>query len=394
MKFSLFYLPTVGNRQEIESGMLPGQNREIYQRFLHDLTEQAQLADELGFESIMFTEHHFHIEGFETSTNPLLLGMYLGMQTKRIRVGQAGLLLVTHNPIRLAEDIALVDHFLKGRLDVGFARGYQWRAVNTLGQQIGVGGTLSDKSEQDLKNREVFEEHFKILKLALTSEVFRYQGKYWQIPPPNIPWKVGPSEQYGKGASNGVVQAIGIAPRPYQQPHPPFFQAFSQSGATIHWTAEQDITPIMISTDPEWTVEMERIYQRTAAEHGRTLALGEGMAHARSFLTLDTKEEAFSLAESAQGWLWPLWFHPFGFFDAFKRRGEPTPEASYRPMVESGFEACVGDVETVTRNLEQLEKEFNVKHLLLLVTNELTPHDKVMRSIELFGTKVLPKFAD
>ena len=146
MKFSLFYLPTVGTRQEIESGTLPGQNREIYQRFLHDLTEQAQLADELGFESIMFTEHHFHIEGFETSTNPLLLGMFLGMQTKRIRVGQAGLLLVTHNPIRLAEDIAMVDHFLKGRLDVGFARGLPMAG----GQYVGP----ADRSRRDALGQE------------------------------------------------------------------------------------------------------------------------------------------------------------------------------------------------------------------------------------------------
>lgn len=118
------------------------------------------------------------------------------------------------------------------------------------------------------------------------------------------------------------------------------------------------------------------------------------MGHARGFLTLDSQAEAYQIAKQAQGWLWPLWFHPFGFFEAFKKRGEPTPPASYKPMWESGFEARVGDVESVTRNVERLEKEFNVKHLFLLVTNELTPHEKILRSLELFGTKVMPKFKD
>ena len=40
------------------------------------------------------------------------------------------------------------------------------------------------------------------------------------------------------------------------------------------------------------------------------------------------------------------------------------------------------------------DQEFNVKHLFLLVTNELTPHEKIMRSLELFGTKIMPKFKD
>ena len=66
MKTSLFYLPIVGNRAEIESGMA-GTRGELYDRMLAEISEQAVLADELGYDSISFTEHHFHIEGFELS---------------------------------------------------------------------------------------------------------------------------------------------------------------------------------------------------------------------------------------------------------------------------------------------------------------------------------------
>ena len=121
MKASLFYLPTIGSRAEIEAGMA-GMNPDFYQRMLGELTEQIKLGDELGYDSVSFTEHHFHIEGFELSNNPVLLDLYFAMQTKRIRVGQLGIVLPASNPIRVAEDIAMLDHMTGGRANAGFAK--------------------------------------------------------------------------------------------------------------------------------------------------------------------------------------------------------------------------------------------------------------------------------
>ena len=75
MKASLFYLPSIGSRAEIEAGMA-GMNPDFYQRMLKELSEQIRLGDELGYDSVSFTEHHFHIEGFELSNNPVLLDLY------------------------------------------------------------------------------------------------------------------------------------------------------------------------------------------------------------------------------------------------------------------------------------------------------------------------------
>ena len=86
MKASLFYLPTVGNRREIEAG-LAGMRPELYQRMLHDISEQVRLADDLGYDSVSFTEHHFHIEGFEVSNNPVLLDLYLLARSQSCTAG-------------------------------------------------------------------------------------------------------------------------------------------------------------------------------------------------------------------------------------------------------------------------------------------------------------------
>src|ERR1700727_1526143 len=86
---------------------------ELYQHMLANLSEQIRLADDLGYDSVSFTEHYFHIEGFEVSNNPVLLDLYFAMQTKRIRVGQLGLVLPAANPIRVGE--AISHHAGRGR---------------------------------------------------------------------------------------------------------------------------------------------------------------------------------------------------------------------------------------------------------------------------------------
>ena len=79
---------------------MAGMRPELYSQMLSEVGEQARLADELGYHSISFTEHHFHVEGIELSNNPVMLDLYIAMQTKNIRVGQLGIVLPASNPIR------------------------------------------------------------------------------------------------------------------------------------------------------------------------------------------------------------------------------------------------------------------------------------------------------
>ena len=151
---------------------------------LREVSEQCRLADDLGYDSISFTEHHFHIEGFEVSNNPVLLDLYIGMQTKRIRVGQLGIVLPASNPIRVAEDIAMLDHMTGGRANAGFARGYQRRWVDIMAQQThGIHGALPHQHDEiDAANRAAFEECFQIIKKCWTEEMLDLPGQVLEDP--------------------------------------------------------------------------------------------------------------------------------------------------------------------------------------------------------------------
>src|SRR3989442_2793653 len=178
----------MGSGAEIERG-LAGLRPELYQRMLADLSAQARLADALGYDSISFTEHHFHVEGFELSTNPVLLDLYSAMQTERIRVGQLGIVLPAQNPIRVAEDIAMLDRMTGGRANAGFARGYQRRWVDVMAQQThGIHGALPHEHDEiDAANRAAFEECFRIIKEAWTSDLLSYDGPYCRCAPRGQP---------------------------------------------------------------------------------------------------------------------------------------------------------------------------------------------------------------
>ncbi|MCS6925353.1 MAG: LLM class flavin-dependent oxidoreductase [Candidatus Binatia bacterium] len=133
MKVILFWLPTIAVREKIEQTPPPiGRNNEAYQAMLAELKTLARAADELGFWGIAHTEHHFHSEGAEISTNPGLLNLYMAAGTRQIRFGSIGYVLPAWDPIRLAEETAMLDHMLQGRFFVGLARGYQDRWVKPM----------------------------------------------------------------------------------------------------------------------------------------------------------------------------------------------------------------------------------------------------------------------
>src|SRR4029079_5467092 len=111
--------PTLGDRGQMEALRPIGRNVGAYQHMLEDLIECCKTADELGYWGITHVEHHGHSEGLEISPDPLLLNVFLGTFTKRLRHGQLGLVVPSHDPVRLAESIAIADHMLKGRLFVG-----------------------------------------------------------------------------------------------------------------------------------------------------------------------------------------------------------------------------------------------------------------------------------
>jgi alkanesulfonate monooxygenase SsuD/methylene tetrahydromethanopterin reductase-like flavin-dependent oxidoreductase (luciferase family) len=392
MKVSVFYLPSLGPRPELEKGMA-GLRDDLYQQMLADLREQAQLADEAGYEAIGFTEHHFHIEGFEISNNPVLLDLYVGLQTKRIKVGQLGIVLPASSPLRVAEDIAMLDQMTGGRAFAGFARGYQRRWVDVLAQHYyGVHGTRPGQHDEvDRVNREAFEECFRIIKKAWTEETFSFDGKYWRIPNEGTPWEIEATRRYGRGLNpDGTVAEVGVAPKPLQKPHPPLFQPFASSERTIRWCAQEGITAILPAMYDALQQRLYEVYREEALAAGRRLALGEGMGVLRDVVVAETDEEAYALWRDSGAFAGAAWFAPFGFGDVLRepgRKDAPSP----RELIEEG-RVLVGCVDTVSRQMERLLRTGPVDHLFAWSYVGLVPHAAQMRSLELFATKVLPSF--
>src|SRR5436190_627076 len=282
---------------------------------LADLSAQARLADALGYDSISFTEHHFHVEGFELSTNPVLLDLFVAMQTKRIRVGQLGIVLPAENPIRVAENIAMLDHMTGGRANAGFARGYQRRWVDVMAQQThGIHGALPHQHDAvDEANRAAFEECLRIIKQAWTADLLSYEGRYWRIPPGATPWDLESTRRYGAGVVDGMLRDVVVA---------------------------------------------------------------------------ETDDEAMALWADSGLFCGREWFEPFGF-----SKGLVDPATGEAPSLFDTGLALVGSVDTVRRQLERLRGRLPVRWLFAWTYNGLIPHAQLMRSIELFATRVLPRAA-
>ncbi len=392
MKLSLFYLPGVGSREQVEGG-LAGLRGDLYQQMLAEVTAQARLADELGYDSISFTEHHFHVEGFELSNNPVLLDLYIAMQTKRIRVGQLGIVLPAQNPIRVAEDIAMLDHMSGGRANAGFARGYQRRWVDTMAQQLhGIHGAQPGQHDAlDQANREAYEEHFRIIKRAWTEDLFDFQGKFWKIPVPGTPWDIDATRKWGAGlGADNTVQQLGVVPKPVQKPHPPIFQPFASSENTIRWCAREEVTAVLPAMRLGLQNYLYDVYQEESMAQGRKLARGQGLGVLRDVIICETDEEAMGWWAHGAAFCGAAWFAPFHFGDVLREPGQ-TVGPDPAEMTRNGT-LLVGTVDTVTRQLEQLVSQTPVEWIFAWMYNGLIPHAVNMRSIELLKTKVLPRF--
>jgi alkanesulfonate monooxygenase SsuD/methylene tetrahydromethanopterin reductase-like flavin-dependent oxidoreductase (luciferase family) len=147
-----------------------------------NFTEDALLAEQLGFDAIYIGEHHFCFASGNSSVLPWLT--QVAARTERIRVGTSVICAPFHNPLRLAEDIAAVDIVSKGRFDLGIGVGSQWEEFQTFGinpdERVGRTWEIIDILERCLHGAEV-------------DETFDWEGKYYHFP--GIRWIMQPVQQ-------------------------------------------------------------------------------------------------------------------------------------------------------------------------------------------------------
>ena len=153
----------------------------------------AEAAEALGFDGIWLAERHFAAPGGAAPVSsigsaPLLLATAIATRTSRLRVGTAVLLLPLGHPVRLAEEVATLDHLSHGRLDLGISRSSFPRSYE--GYNIAYE-----------ESRARFREYLDVMRLAWTQERFSYTGTFY------------------------TFRDVALIPKPYQHPHPPLHHA-------------------------------------------------------------------------------------------------------------------------------------------------------------------------
>lgn len=259
-----------------------GRDRDLYHRVLHDWLDIIRAAEELGVWGASTIEHHLHSEGYEVGPNPGILNAWWASQFKKINIGALGYVMATQDPIRVAEETAILDHITQGRYFVGFARGYQSRWTNTLGQFTEARATLSDGSSDDERNRQIFEERIDMVMRCWKQDSVRLDGKYYQAPFPLDTGIVGyPARKitHAAGAEGevddlGALRRFSVVPAPYQRPHPPIFVAVTRSEPSVRYCARNDYTVVHFSKG-DGVAKSAKIYCEEAAAHGRHVEFGQ-----------------------------------------------------------------------------------------------------------------------
>jgi alkanesulfonate monooxygenase SsuD/methylene tetrahydromethanopterin reductase-like flavin-dependent oxidoreductase (luciferase family) len=325
--------------------------------------EQGIVADQAGFDYFWLTEHHFYEEIGHCSAPEVFLAA-LAMRTERIRLGHGVVVLPANHPIRVAERAATLDIMSNGRLDLGTGRGSSLYHIEPF--HFGP-----DDS------KEVWDESMRVICSLFLNETFPgHQGKYFDLPPRKL------------------------IPKPYQKPHPPLWVAAARPETFAHAGRTGLGVLGFVAMAPEELLPAVAAYREEAANADPAnfygaFATNQIAAIANAYCDTDDRRGR-TIGGAATRWYLgdndaPLNAERFGpnFSRELFTRGAVYGDDA---LVESGI-LVGGDPDTCSRVIERWEKA-GIDQLMFLIQAGNTTHEQVMRSIELFGDKVLPRFAE
>ena len=375
MRFYLMFNPFTWPDRDTRA-TFSGRDTDLYQASFDLLIEHAQIADRLGFEGIFFSEQHGNVEGVpEVTANPILLNLAVANATKRIKVGQLGNTLPVANPLLVADMIAQLDQLTKGRVLAGFTRGNTARWADQYGQHIPMGATRSDKSEADERNLRALKECWEIIKLAWTQDTFSFDGEFWKFPVPGTKWPYPPTKEWGGNAvdENDNLLEIGIAPGPYQVPHPRIFAPMSARSDTVRYWAREGATIMCLTSSDDMIEGMLNVYADEAASVGRATRRGEGIIVGGNYAI--ARDEATATERAAINAAWDSEIY-----------GVP-PYNLKHPMGLNGTPQQIID------QISKLHERHGVEEILVLHQFPAPlGKDISTEMLEIFGSEVLPAF--
>jgi luciferase family oxidoreductase group 1 len=322
---------------------------------VHEQIDLMLAAEELGFASVWAAEHHFSEYG--VCPSPILALAAVARQTTTLRLGTGIVVLPFHNPLRVAEELAFVDHLSNGRLEVGVGRGYRPRELEGFG--------VDPRDSRAIAN-----EALEIIRQAWTETTVQHVGDRF------------------------TIEGVSVYPKPVQKPHPPVYLG-SLSPETFELVGKLGVNLLFTPTFREG----EDIPAQIAQYKEAVIAAGGDPASKRigalrMVYVAETTEQAKAEFE-------PAWrrFHEVAQAQNAARPDEiSTPDvAKYRRPVAANLDdaqqagnVIAGDPEHVLEQLRRMQDEWQLTDLILWTRVGGLSKDKVLTSMRLFSEQVMP----
>ena len=338
-------------------------------RLYNERLIEYKLAEDVGFDGIMLNEHHNAPFCMQAKTN--VFCSILAAVTDKVKIVPLGNPLpLAENPVRIAEELAMIDMISKGRLVSGFVRG---------------GGTEQlAAGVNPAYNRERFTEaHDLIIKTWTQPGPFRWEGKHFQHRIVN-PWAL-----------------------PLQQPHPRVWIPGVASAETTIWAAQHRYPYICLNTTVEATKKIWSVYDEAAEEVGYT----PGPENRGYLLRVHVQDDHDKAVENATEFNWmmgeftglahPVWSSPAGYASPRNRRAlveiangrRPAPRGDGAPKIEDQLESMAiiaGTPDEVIDKLRVIMSETRPGIFGIWGNDGAVSHEDSKRCIELLGKEVLP----
>jgi alkanesulfonate monooxygenase SsuD/methylene tetrahydromethanopterin reductase-like flavin-dependent oxidoreductase (luciferase family) len=316
---------------------------------------------------VFLGEHHFAPYG--TMGDTLVFAGAVAQATENVTIGTAVIVPTFTHPVRVAEQIAMIDVMSDGRFWAGFGRGYQEREFNGYGVPQG---------ESTVRFREAVE----IIDGLLSTENFSYNGQFWSF------------------------EDLTIAPMPVQKPRPPIYIAGSATPSSLEWLVKKNyrcLTGNPYSLDPGSSEEIGNVLIDEQGRQGKPQTLEHAWGLLHNVLVADTDEQAAELFRAnwelsneylynyarvvEEGSELP---EDYKYYEKMHQMWESLKATDYTDMLKMRG-SLVGSPDTVTEKLIKLHEDTGlVKQLFWMNRGGAVPQKDILHSMELFASEVIP----
>ncbi len=343
MHFGLFNLMTQRDRSQTVGEIIA------------NTTEHVKLAEQIGFDIAWFAEHHF--SNYCLCANPLTMCVFMSPQTKKIRLGPAVIVAPLYDPVRLMEDISMADQLSGGRLVLGFGSGYQEYEFHKFGV------ALSDA-------RGIFLETLDFVETFLSGDPVRFEGKFINMPETHF--SVRPLQKRPEIYVAGMPTDPETQGRAMRRGYIPFF--------TTGWNTLDAIAEVR--------EQARGAYVAAGGEPSRA-----PYAMQRYIFVTDDRNEALKAAEGARyiRRIAMSMRNKYGELDGAFLKEIPAPDEP--PLKVVADRLLVGSADVVAERLAAEIERLQPTHISGFMAVPGIEQKRVLKSMELFGSKVMPLLA-